>query len=112
MTKVKSLVDGIGNETLTEKYYDSWALRDIQGNSGLSYSSNPFVLSEDRDLWSSGLRVSVQSAFGGAALVRGNLFKTGNIRWSGENGCEHWYFCEKIRNSGSEIRPRWAVRPR
>ena len=26
MTKVKSLVDGIGNETLTEKYYDDWAL--------------------------------------------------------------------------------------
>ena len=26
MIKVKSLVDGIGNETLTEKYYDNWAL--------------------------------------------------------------------------------------
>ena len=25
MTKVKSLVDGIGNEALTEKYYDDWA---------------------------------------------------------------------------------------
>ena len=26
MTKVKSLVDGIGNEALTEKYYDDWDL--------------------------------------------------------------------------------------
>jgi len=26
MTKVKSLLDGIGNEILTEKYYDDWAL--------------------------------------------------------------------------------------
>ena len=26
MTKAKSLVDGIGNEILTEKYYDEWAL--------------------------------------------------------------------------------------
>ena len=26
MTKVKSLVNAIGNETLTEKYYDDWAL--------------------------------------------------------------------------------------
>ena len=26
MTNIKSLVDGIGNETLTEKYYDDWAL--------------------------------------------------------------------------------------
>ena len=26
MTKIKSLVDGIGNKTLTEKYYDDWAL--------------------------------------------------------------------------------------
>ena len=25
MTSVKSLVDGIGNQTLTEKYYDDWA---------------------------------------------------------------------------------------
>ena len=25
-TNSKSLVDGIGNETLTEKYYDNWAL--------------------------------------------------------------------------------------
>ena len=27
MTKVKSLVDGIGNEALTEKYYDDWGAR-------------------------------------------------------------------------------------
>ena len=26
MTKVKSLVDGIGNKSITEKYYDDWAL--------------------------------------------------------------------------------------
>ena len=26
MTKVKSLLDGIGNEILTEKYYDEWAI--------------------------------------------------------------------------------------
>ena len=26
MTKVKSLLDGIGNEAITEKYYDDWAL--------------------------------------------------------------------------------------
>ena len=26
MTKVKSLVDGIGNQSITEKYYDDWAL--------------------------------------------------------------------------------------
>jgi predicted TPR repeat methyltransferase len=26
MTKVKSLVDGIGNKSITEKYYDDWTL--------------------------------------------------------------------------------------
>ena len=26
MTRTKSLVDGIGNEVLTEKYYDDWAV--------------------------------------------------------------------------------------
>ena len=25
MTKIKSLVDGIGNQSMTEKYYDDWA---------------------------------------------------------------------------------------
>ena len=25
MTKPKSLVDGIGNQNVTEKYYDDWA---------------------------------------------------------------------------------------
>ena len=81
-------------------YYDSWALKDIKGNNGLSYAANPFLLINDRDLWNSGCRVNVQSAFGGAALIRGNLFKISNIRWSGDNGCEHWDFCEKIRNLG------------
>ena len=26
MTKVKSLLNGIGNQSITEKYYDDWAL--------------------------------------------------------------------------------------
>jgi len=26
MTKIKSLLDGIGNQSITEKYYDNWAL--------------------------------------------------------------------------------------
>ena len=26
MTKIKSLLDGIGNQSVTEKYYDDWAL--------------------------------------------------------------------------------------
>ncbi len=81
-------------------YYDSWALKDIEGNNGLSYSSNPFLLLEDRDFWNSGFRVNVQSAFGGAALIRGALFHNSNIKWSGENGCEHWDFCKQIRDLG------------
>ncbi len=84
-------------------YYDSWALLDIQGNNGLSYASNPFILLEDRNLWNAGLRVNVQSAFGGAALIRGNLFENTNLCWSGDNGCEHWDFCAKIRNLGYEV---------
>ena len=27
MTKTKSLLDGIGNENVTEKYYDDWAIK-------------------------------------------------------------------------------------
>ena len=96
---IQNVPDAYHNESNCS-YYDSWALKDIEGNNGLSYSSNPFLLCEDRDLWSSGLRVNVNSAFGGAALIRGNLFHKSNIRWSGENGCEHWNFCEQIRDLG------------
>ncbi len=39
MTEVKSLVDGIGNEALTEKYYDDWALNYDQALKNWNYKA-------------------------------------------------------------------------
>ncbi len=78
-------------------YYDSWALIDKDKKPGLTFASNPFLSSEDRKKWSQGQRVYVQSAFGGAALIRGEL--KNQIIWNGDRGCEHWYLCKKIREA-------------
>ncbi len=78
-------------------YYDSWALKDLIGNQGLSFAYNPFIKSADRSKWEEGLPIIVASAFGGISLVRGDLIQEKELSWNGELGCEHWYFCKKIR---------------
>ena len=78
-------------------YYDSWALKDIKGNQGLSFAYNPFIMISDRSKWDKSLPVSVASAFGGISLVRGDFLQEKKLIWNGDIGCEHWYFCEKIR---------------
>ncbi len=84
-------------------YYDSWALKDLQGNKGLSFAYNPFVMTADRIKWNSSSPVSVASAFGGISLVRGELLQEEKLIWNGDLGCEHWYFCKKIREMNYSI---------
>ena len=79
-------------------YFDSFALIDRNGNHGISFSNNPFILKEDRISWANGLGVVVNSAFGGAALIRGNLMRNNNLKWNGDEGCEHWKLCQSIKN--------------
>ncbi len=78
-------------------YYDSWALKDLNGNQGLSFAYNPFIMFRDRADWEKLLPISVSSAFGGISLVRGKLLQENKLLWNGDIGCEHWYFCNKIR---------------
>ena len=84
-------------------YYDSWALKDLQCNQGLSFAYNPFVMTADRRKWDRSLPVSVASAFGGISLVRGELLQEKKLIWNGDAGCEHWYFCKKIREMNYSI---------
>ena len=77
-------------------YFDSWALIDKHGNQGISFSKNPFILNKDRISWDNDLSVYVNSAFGGAALMRGDLIRKNNLKWNGDAGCEHWRFCESV----------------
>ena len=84
-------------------YFDSWALKDLQGNKGLSFAYNPFVMTADRCKWKRSSPVSVASAFGGISLVRGELLQEEKLIWNGDLGCEHWYFCQKIREMNYSI---------
>ena len=85
------------DKNYSTSYYDSWALKDIQGNQALSFAFNPFVMNRDRWNWDKLLPISVSSAFGGISLVRGSLLQDNQLFWNGDLGCEHWYFCKKIR---------------
>ena len=86
-----------------ETYFDSWALIDQQNNGGLTFAANPFLTHLDRNKWDNFEPVFVKSAFGGLALVRSSIIKTGNFRWNGKNGCEHWSLGNFINNSGYKV---------
>ena len=102
-------------------YYDSWALKDLQGNKALTFAYNPFIVLSDRKKWDKSLPVNVASAFGGISLVRGELLQEKKLLWNGDLGCEHWYFCERIRDMDyliivhpllhAEVRHANSVRP-
>ncbi len=61
--------DKFGFDKLTS-YYDSWALNDLNGNQGLSFAYNPFIIFSDRRNWDKSLAISVSSAFGWISIVR------------------------------------------
>ena len=84
-----------------DSYYDSFALVDNYNNHGLTWASNPFFHPVDRQKWASGIPVEVQSAFGGAPLIKSNVLN--KIKWSTDGGCEHWNFCRDIRQHGKII---------
>ena len=84
-----------------DSYYDSFALVDNHNNHGLTWASNPFFHPEDREKWTSGIPVEVQSAFGGAPLIKSDVLN--KIKWSTDGGCEHWNFCRDIRQYGKIV---------
>lgn len=81
-------------------YYDSWALKDCWGAGGLTFAANPFRNQQDRWRWMAGQPVSVAAAFGGMALMPLALVRHFNVRWNGDQGCEHWSFCQAARQGG------------
>jgi hypothetical protein len=84
-------------------YYDSWALIDRFGRQGLSGLAVPFLDIDDRCIWQQGGAVDVYSAFGGMAIVYTEVIRKYAVAWEGSRGCEHWAFCEKVRQAGSII---------
>ncbi len=95
---VQFVPDVLGDASYS--YYDSWALRDLDGNGGITFLQNPFQRTIDRWRWMAGLPVSVRSAFGGMAILPMALVRRVRPRWDGQDGCEHWAFCEAVRQHG------------
>jgi len=95
---VQAVPDVLGETPYS--YYDSWALRDLDGNGGITFLQNPFQRSMDRWRWMAGLPVSVQCAFGGMAILPMALVRRVRPRWEGQHGCEHWAFCDAVRAHG------------
>jgi hypothetical protein len=83
-------------------YYDSLALQDCSGNSVMTWSCNPFYRKEERDLWSSGQPVKVNRAFAGAAFIKTSVLNQAswNLRDPTNPECEHWGFCDRVRQFG------------
>ena len=95
---VQAVPDVLGDAPYS--YYDSWALRDLEGNGGISFLQNPFQRICDRLRWMAALPVSVRSAFGGMAILPMPLVRRVRPRWDGHDGCEHWAFCDAVRQQG------------
>jgi hypothetical protein len=85
-------------DTARESYYDSFALIDRFGNNGMTWSSNPFFNSDDRNNWDTGKPIEVKSAFGGCPMIRSNILN--EVSWSTDGGCEHWNFCRDVSSYG------------
>ena len=103
-----------------QSYYDSFALKDKLNQQGLTWSCNPFVEPNDRMKWKGGKPVEVNSAFGGAPLIRTSVLNKPSVIWSVNHtslnnfygplglivspnkrvGCEHWNFCKVVRSFG------------
>ncbi len=98
---VQTVPDVLGD--VPYSYYDSWALRDLDGNGGLTFLQNPFQRTLDRWRWMACVPVSVQSAFGGMAILPMALIRRLRPRWDGTHGCEHWSFCDAVRQHGSVL---------
>ena len=95
---MQNVPDVFGDGPLS--HYDSWALRDRNGRAGITFAENPLWLAIDRERWRAGMPVAVNSAFGGMAVVRRAALEASGARWDGEDGCEHWTFCARLRACG------------
>ena len=81
-------------------YYDSYALVDKNNWLGITGAFIPLRDLDDRAHWIVGRPVSVQSAFGGIAVLNMNIVRLQDLSWDGTHGCEHWIICQKDSTAG------------
>ena len=98
---IKQNINCVMGEPKELSYYDSYALKDTKGSKGMLLSSNPFWEKKDRTLWKHKNPVKVNSAFGGVAMIKSDVLN--QVEWATKGGCEHWMFCERVREHGDII---------
>ena len=76
-------------------YYDSWSLVDHDKNQCMTWSSNPFYRSQDRDLFKNNKPIDVFRSFGGFVFIKSDYFN--KVEWFSNGQLEHWHFCDKLR---------------
>ena len=81
-------------------YYDSFALIDKGGRQGITGANVPLWELDDRASWMAGRPVAVRSAFGGIAVLPMALIRRRKLQWQGDQGCEHWAFCQAAGQEG------------
>ena len=99
---VQDVSDYVGNTDLPS-YFDSWSLKDINDNQGLTFAANPFLLKIDRENWENKKPVACNSAFGSIAMIKAEAMKPNPVYWDVLDGVEHWIFCEKIRKNNYKV---------
>jgi len=100
-SSIQNLPDIFGRSTWS--YYDSFALIDHAGRLGITGAMVPMWDLEERAAWMAGHPVSVRSAFGGIAVLPMNLARRLQLKWHGDQGCEHWAFCLAAGQAGKVL---------
>jgi hypothetical protein len=99
-TRQYQIPDLMENRT-NDSFYDVFALRDSLNNSGLYFTDCPFMLESDRALWLESKPIKISSGFGGFALIKTNILKKQENKWSTCGHSEHVNFCYNISRYGS-----------
>lgn len=81
-----------------DSYYDTIALRDMEGIWALASSDCPFIHQRDRDKWKNKEAIEVNAAFGGLVLVRTSAIE--NSFWGTKGEVEHIEWQKHLKKCG------------
>jgi len=93
----QNIPDLISGES-KDSYYDILPLYDRFKVSALAWANCPFRNGIDKMFWGMGKPVKCFSAFGGFALIKGDIYK--KVNWSSTGLVDHINLCQEINDFG------------
>jgi len=87
------------NRFCPDSYYDVYAFKDRYGDRGTYFADCPSSLPDDIINWKNGKAIRVNSAFGGAALIKWEPFS--KVKWHSHVHCDHVNFCYDLGQYGT-----------